>query len=706
LNKRNAVCTSFLLAAAVSGLAACSQGSGSEATAVASSAVGDNWDQHGGTADEQRFSGLTEITAENVAKLGLAWSFELDTNRGQEATPLMVDGVLYTTTAWSKVVALDAETGKLLWSYDPKVPGDSGFKACCDVINRGVAYSKGRVFVGTLDGRLEALDAKTGKLVWSTLTVDQSHPYTISGAPRVVKGKVIIGNGGADYGVRGYVTAYDEMSGKQVWRFYTVPGDPAKSDNAASDDVIESLVRKTWFGDDYIKSGGGGTVWDSIVYDEELDQLYIGVGNGSPINHVERSKGKGDNLFLSSIVALNPDTGKYLWHYQEVPGETWDYTATQQITLATMPVGGAQRKVLFQAPKNGFFYIIDRTNGKLLSAEKFAPVNWADRIDMKTGRPVEAAGARYEKEPFLAAVGGAGAHSWHAMSFSPQTGLVYIPAQLIPTLFNREENFSFKPGQWNLGFDMMRTKLPTAAADRKAMLSGLSGWLLAWDPVQQKEVWRVSHGGPWNGGVLSTAGGLVFQGTADRQFVAYDAAKGTKLWSFPASSSIIAAPITYRVKGTQYVAVLAGNGGAIPLALPDFNGPRLQPNGRVLVFKLGGTAKLPEFDLTPPPPAQVAEKPSADQLERGRVMFADNCATCHGLGGWSAGVLPDLRRSGVLGSAEAWQSVVYDGALRENGMISFKPYLTSEQIETIRLYLGTQADALRAEAGAASKQER
>lgn len=668
--------------------------SGSDKADADVAAAAQDWPWHGGTSDEQRFSRLDDINAENVGKLSLAWSFELDTNRGQEATPLVVDGVLYTSTAWSKVVALDGATGEQLWAYDPQVPGKTGFSACCDVINRGVAYQDGRIFLGTLDGRLQALDARTGRLIWSTLTVDPDKPYTISGAPRVLRGKVLIGNGGADYGVRGYVSAYDEKTGKLVWRFYTVPGDPAKPDNAASDDILERLARPTWSGSEYIKTGGGGTVWDSIVYDAELEQLYIGVGNGSPDNHVLRSEGKGDNAFLASIVALNPDTGKYIWHYQQVPGETWDYTSTQQIMLATLPVNGRRRPVILHAPKNGFFYVLDRKTGKLVSAEKFAPANWAERINLKTGRPVETPGARYTDKPFLATIGGTGAHSWQAMSFSPKTGLVYIPVQTVPALYNRDRNWTFRPGRWNLGFDMMRSQLPVDPADRKAMISGLKGWLSAWDPVAQKEVWRAPHSGPWNGGTVATAGNLVFQGTADKAFEAYRANDGKKLWSFQTDAGIIAAPVTYEVNGEQYVAVLSGTGGALPLALPSFAGARSVPNGRVLAFKIGGRAKLPAFTPTTQPVNAVEVKASADTVEKGRILFADNCGSCHGMGGWSAGIIPDLRRSGALGDPAVWRSIVIDGALQERGMIGFKAYISPADAEAIRAFLGSEARAL------------
>ncbi|MBP7337081.1 PQQ-dependent dehydrogenase, methanol/ethanol family [Niveispirillum sp.] len=659
-----------------------------------------NWLSHGRTYGEQRFSPLDQINPASIGRLRLAWYHDLDTNRGQEGTPLIVDGVLYTTTAWSKVVAVDAATGKPLWSHDPQVPGRAAFNGCCDVVNRGPAFADGKLFLGTLDGRLQALDARTGTLLWSVQTTDPNQPYTITGAPRVAKGKVFIGNGGAEYGVRGYVSAYDSATGKLVWRFYTVPGDPARKDGAASDAILETLGRPTWSGEDYWKKygGGGGTVWDAIVYDPDLDQLYIGVGNGSPLNHVIRSEGKGDNLFLSSIVALDPDTGAYRWHYQEVPGESWDYTASQQIMLADLPVGGRQRKVILHAPKNGFFYVIDRQTGKTLSAEKYAPTNWATHIDLTTGRPAIVAEARYLEKPFVATVGSAGAHSWHPMAFSPQTGLVYIPVQLIPGYYHRDKAFTYRKGRWNLGYDLMRVPIPRDADGRKAMQDSLQGWLSAWDPVTQKEVWRADHGMAWNGGALATGGGLVFQGTFDGRFRAYDAGNGTELWSFAAQTSVMAGPVSYSVNGRQFIAVLAGTGGAVPLALPSFQGPQARPNGRILAFALDGAAALPPLDTIVAPPSNASVPAPAERIEQGRILYADNCGGCHGMGTLSGGILPDLRRSLVLESAEAWQQVVIEGAFQDRGMISFRPFLTAQDAETIRAYVADEAAHLRREA--------
>jgi alcohol dehydrogenase (cytochrome c)/quinohemoprotein ethanol dehydrogenase len=651
-----------------------------------------DWLTHGGTYAEQRYSALDAVNVDTIARLGLAWYVDLDTSRGQEGTPLVVDGTMYATTAWSKVYAVDAASGNVLWTYDPKVPGAVGRSACCDVVNRGAAYYEGKVFVGTLDGRLIALDAKSGALRWSTQTLDTSKPYTITGAPRAAKGKVFIGNGGAEYGVRGYVSAYDANTGELAWRFYTVPGDPdAMPEGAASDEALGKIAQQTWFGDAYFKMGGGGTVWDSIVYDPELDRLYIGTGNGSPWNRRLRSEGRGDNLFLSSIVALDPQTGKYLWHYQETPGETWDFTAAQQITLATLEIDGARRQAILHAPKNGFFYVIDRRTGRPISAEKFVPVNWAERIDLATGRPIENPAARFENAAYIASSGAAGAHNWHSMSFSPKTGLVYVPAQQIPFVYTDDARFEYRPGEWNLGVDMLGTKLPRDAEGRAAMLKALEGRLIAWDPVAQREVWRVDYDGPWNGGTLATAGGLVFQGTRNARFKAYRADDGADVWDFDAQNAIIAAPISYAVGGEQYVAVMVGNGGGLPLTLPAFEGPGPRLNGRIMAFKLGGSAALPPISSTVAAPLEVDTESSAASVEAGAALYARYCATCHGMETLSAGVLPDLRRSPMLASAAAWRSVVIDGALVQRGMVSFTGQLTPADAESIRAYVADEA---------------
>ena len=681
-------------------------------SAVLVGADGDsaNWVSHGRTYSEQRFSPLDAVNRENVGQLGLAWYADMDTGRGQEATPLVIDGKLYLTTAWSKVKAFDATTGAKLWEYDPEVPGETAVKACCDVVNRGLAAWGDKLFFGTLDGRLIALDRETGKVAWEKVTVDQSKSYTITGAPRVIDGKVIIGNGGAEFGVRGFVAAYDAGSGDQLWKFYTVPeGGDAKDQPAYLQKAAETWNMDVLGANDAI--GGGGTVWDSMAYDPELDLLYIGVGNGSPWNRAYRSPGKdgtgeGDNLYLSSIVAIRPKTGEYVWHYQTTPGETWDFTATQHIILADMEIDGKPRKVLMQAPKNGFFYVIDRETGQFISAKPYVGLNWASGIDPKTGRPIENPETRIDKtgKPALVLPGPLGGHNWHPMAYSPTENLVYIPAFEAGMMYAPEANW--KPDRargFNVGFSLAG-ELPSDGGFRKEVAGTLKGRLVAWDPVAQKARWTVEHPGPWNGGLLATGGGLVFQGTTGSEFNAYDAANGTKLWSFAAQTGVVAPPVTYTVNGEQYIAVLAGWGGAYALSVDGDLINRKAPVrniSRLLVFKLGGTAKLPPepalADLPLDPPPSTA---SPEVIAVGQVKYGRYCAVCHAPGAVGSTVLPDLRRAGSLESAAAWSAVVHDGVLKSNGMASFKGSLSKEEIEAIRAYVISRANADKAiEAG-------
>lgn len=671
-----------------------------DAVLLEASASPQNWLTHGGTYDEQRFSPLTQVNVGNVARLGLEWSLELDTNRGQETTPLAVDGRVYLTTAWSKVVAIDGKSGRKLWQYDPKVPGSVAVKGCCDVVNRGAAYYDGKIYVGTFDGRLVALDADSGAVVWSVNTVDVSRPYTITGAPRIVKGNVIIGNGGADLGVRGYVSAYDAQSGKRAWRFYTVPRPDGQADGEVSDSVLQAKAARTWSDGAWKETGGGGTVWDAIVYDRDFDQILIGVGNGSPWNHVLRSGGKGDNLFLSSILALDAATGAYKWHYQLNPGESWDFTATQNIILATLNIAGKPRKVLMQAPKNGYFYVIDRSNGKLVSARNFAKVNWATGIDMVTGRPIETKEARYRDGAALIYPSAFGAHSWYPMSYSPQTGLVYIPAQEIPMFYERESAFRHRPGTFNTGVFSPKNRLPDDKAQIAAIRAAVEGSLVAWDPVAQREVWRVKQEGPSNAGTLATAGGLVFEGTPQGYFRAYDARNGTRLWQFQAQTSVVGSPISYSIDGAQYVLVVSGAGGGFAVSSPFVDDKRPKPNGRVLAFRIGGKARLPAYVPPELQPAVLSSEPfTPAQVSRGEQIYETTCGWCHGAGTQAGGVLPDLRRSPALADRDTWEAVVIKGMLEERGMVSFASVITPEDAQAVRAYVASRARALAAQEG-------
>ena len=653
---------------------------------VAADREPENWMVHGRTYSEQRFSPLKQINDQNVSQLKLAWFFDLDTRRGQEATPLVIDGVMYFTSAWSKVFALNAATGAELWSYDPKVPGAWGVNACCDVVNRGVAAWNGKVFVGTLDGRLIALDAATGKPLWETLTVDRNFRYTITGAPRVVKGKVIIGNGGGEFGVRGYVSAYDAETGKLLWRFYTVPGDPSKP----FESPILERAAKTWSGD-WWKAGGGGTVWDAIVYDPELDLLYIGTGNGGPWGEKYRSPKGGDNLLTCSIIALKPDAGEYVWHYQEDAADDWDYDSAEQIILADVSIEGQPRKVLLQAPKNGFFYVLDRTNGKLISAKPFTYINWATAVDVKTGRPIETALARYPgSNPAPVVPGPLGAHSWQPMSYSPLTGLVYIPVNDVGFKYKSADNFEPKKLAANYGIDVVAAGMPQDPKIKKAILDTVKGKLVAWNPLQQKQAWAVERLGPWNGGTLSTAGNLVFEGTAAGNVKAYRADTGLELWSFAAQTGVMAGPVTYAINGEQYVAVLAGWGGVFPLATGEvsFKSGRVRNISRMLVFKLGGTANLPAFEPLQEPPVvpPLPNRARAAAIHKGEQLFQRYCAACHGDVAVSGGVLPDLRYSSTLENDE-WFSDVLAGMLQSDGMVSFAKELSHQDAADIRGYV-------------------
>lgn len=641
------------------------------------------WMSYGRNYDEQRFSPLDQINTENVNELGLAWFADFDTNRGQEATPLIIDGTVYVSTAWSKVYAYDALSGEELWFYDPAVPGEWAVNACCDVVSRGVAAWEGKIYLGALDGRLIALDAQSGEEVWSIQTTDTDLPYTITGAPRVASGMVLIGQGGAEFGVRGYLSAYDANNGDLLWRFYTVPGNPAEG---FENDIL-ALAAETWSGE-WWALGGGGTVWDSIVYDQVLDQIYFGVGNGSPWNAEIRSPGGGDNLFLSSIVAVDADTGEYRWHYQTTPRETWDYTATQPIMIANLPINGQERRVVMQAPKNGFFYMLDAENGDLISAEAFSTVNWASEVSIETGRPIEYPEARYNVtgEGSVVIPGPEGAHSWHPWSYNPDAGLVYIPEIRSSFGYVADNDFSVRSIGSNLGVDVPAgMQLAGQEGQMEAMNEGR---LLAWNPLTQQEVWSVSFGTGRGGGTMTTAGNLVFQGnTSDRELAAYHAETGEKLWAMPVQTGVSAGAASYMINDEQYIAIVTGSRPQGGYYAPNYS--------RLLVFKLGGEASLPQvqdFTQRPlDPPQSVA---SAELIAAGENLFADNCTLCHGENSstLSRGTFPDLTRTPLLYSQEAFDAVVLNGILSDRGMVSFDEDLDPVDTEGIRAYLIEEAN--------------
>ncbi|MFT4519673.1 MAG: quinohemoprotein ethanol dehydrogenase [Halioglobus sp.] len=682
----------------LSAVVACSMNSqnGSSSSDGAQSALPDTeWVLHGLDVGEQRHSALAQINRDNVQSLGLAWHHDLPTKRGVEATPLMVDGTLYVTGSWSILYALDAVTGELKWTHDPKVDRAFLAKGCCGAPNRGAAYHEGKIIISTFDGRLVALDADDGELLWDVQTTDRGQSYTITGAPRIAGDLVVIGNGGAELGVRGYVSAYEIETGKQVWRFYTVPGNPADG----FEDKVQEMAAKTWTGE-WWEWGGGGTVWDSMVYDPELDLMYIGAGNGSPWNQSLRSPDGGDNLFLASIVALKASTGEYVWHYQTTPGETWDYTATQHIMLSDLEIDGKQRKVLMQAPKNGFFYVLDRVTGELISAEPFAVTTWATGIDMETGRPMETENARLFDGKNVTLPSNAGAHNWPPMSYHPETGLVYIPTMVFPVTFKQpteEKDSKPRQGKWNVGFDRMANSIPKIDNIGEIFAEQFTGNLLAWDPVAQEARWTTSTGRPNGGGVLSTAGNLVFHSGQDNLFNAYDAATGERLWTYDQQSSGVT-PMTYALDGVQYIAIMVGIGGGFAseggAVVHDW---KLPPLSRVMVYKLGGEAGLPPLapdTSTMPKPMPVTA--SAEVVARGEVVYQRHCAYCHGDGFRTGGPNPDLRWSseGIHG---LWQDIVRGGILESIGMVSFAEFVSEEDAEAIRQFTLSEANRLYAQ---------
>ena len=662
----------------------------SSAAAVAPTPADDSsevsWALHGNDWGEQRHSTLDQINTDNVTELGLSWYFDMYTDRGVEATPLMVNGTLYVTSAWSIVYALDARSGELKWFHDPKVPREFLAKGCCDAVNRGVAYADGRILSSTYDGRLLALDAESGEVLWDIQTTDRDQSYTISGAPRIAGDKVIIGNGGAELGVRGYVTAYSIATGEQAWRFWTVPGNPA--DGFENDTM--AMAAETWTGE-WWKWGGGGTAWDSLVYDPELNLVYLGVGNGSPWNHKLRSPDGGDNLFLASIVAVNADSGEYVWHYQTAPGDTWDYTATQHMMLADINWQGEPRKVLMQAPKNGFFYVIDRVTGELLSAEPFTAMTWATHVDMETGRPVETPTARVFDGNNVTVPSNAGGHNWPAMSLHPELGLVYIPTMQVGIQFKEPTNVrDMEPAQgyWNQGFDRTNYAPPVIENIDDIIASQFTGQLLAWDPVAAKPAWKGELGPVSGGGVLSTAGNLVFQGHHNK-FRALNAANGDLLWSYDVQTVAMAPAITYALDGEQYVAVAVGFGGGLAAEGGAVaHGWDIEANiSRVMVFKLGGDVELPApTDRTEPYPQPLPVTASADVVAHGQAIYQRHCSVCHGDGLRTGGLTPDLKRSNE-GTHGIWQEIVRGGILSGAGMVSFADFVSESDAEAVRQYV-------------------
>jgi len=660
---------------------------------------GANWSSFGGDTSENHYSPLDEINDGNVQRLGLLWSYDLPVTMNGLATPLAIDGILYFPVGHSVIHAMDARTGELLWKYDPDVYSRARHKLRAGWPVRGLAYRNGLVYSGTLDGRLIALDARDGSLRWSAMTVDPEDARYITGPPWIINDKVIIGHGGADYSaMRGYVTAYDAETGAQAWRFYLVPGNPADGfENAAME-----MAAKTWTGE-WWKFGGGATAWHAMAWDEKYNHVYVGTGNASPWNQKIFSPEGGDNLFLASILALNADTGEYVWHYQANPGETWDFNNNMDIELTTLEIGGQRRDVILHAPKNGFFYVLDRKDGTLLSAEQFADtVTWAERIDLATGRPVENPKARYPNgEFFIGYPGQWGAHPVAAMSYNRKTGLVYIPTTESYTVYSDApdlDTWTHPPStsmHVSSGISAARWNVPAQSPPYS--------YLQAWDPVLGKRVWEKRLIGMQNGAALSTAGNLVFQGQVTGEISAYAADSGEKLWSFDARVGVAAQPVTYLVDGKQYITVLAGWRGTGASGLPQEWNYYTQQR-RVLTFVLDGEASLPVVDTPVPPLLDTPELVIDDaKAALGMAVFHRNCHVCHGPRLISGGAAPDLRRGGFAVSMEGLSAVLQQGALLPRGMPQFAEMPDSEVVGLLHYIRREARAAIAAEAAAQAR---
>jgi len=686
----------------------------SSATAV--SETSGEWLTGGGDEAQRYYSPLKAINRDNVASLGYAWHHDLPAEHGYEATPLMVDGVLYGSGPKGTAFAVDAKTGASRWRFEPDI--DLGFvrKVCCGVVNRGVAIQGDRLFVAALDGFLYALDRHSGEVLWRADSfVDRERGYTITGAPYLAGDVVVIGNAGAEFDARGYITAYDAVTGEQRWRFFTVPA----SATGPHEHPELALAASTWDPESLWEVGLGGTVWDAMVYDSELGLLYVGTGNAAPYPRKLRSPAGGDNLYLASILAIDSRTGSLVWHYQTTPGDNWDFTATQKMILADLMIDGAKRQVIMQAPKNGFFYVLDRRTGEFISAKPYAAVNWASHIDPETGRPVETEQAEYFDEPKLIFPGPQGAHNWQPMSYSPDTGLVYIPVKEAGVIWTMpEEPFVYQkgglnshaqyvfttPGEWGLDSPLAKSLPPIDVLGAGQPDTTIRGFLRAWNPVTQTLAWEQETSGPWagtmnafwnGGGLLSTAGGLVFQGRGTGFLVALDASTGEELHRMYVGLSMMAAPMTYAIDGEQYVAILTGTGGGngndyVPgMAAYDYGNA-----GRLVSFKLGGgelplRPKLARDEGTLAQP-EVARRGDEQAIERGEVLYRRNCAKCHSnIDGRGSGI-PDLRLMSAT-THEAFKQIVLEGTLAERGMGSFADLLTEVEVEDLHSYLIEEA---------------
>jgi len=666
------------------------------------------WLTSGGDWRQSYYSPLSLINASNVSGLGYAWSYDLETTLGLEATPVVVDGVMYASAPWGFVHAVDARTGKRLWRFDPQVDASIASKACCGVVNRGLTVAEGRVFVASTDGRLFSLDTKTGKVLWQTDTIiDHSRGYSVTGGVFLTKDSVVIGNSGADLDARGYVSAYTIRDGRLQWRFFTVP---ASARGPFENPELKAAAR-TWDANSRWEVGLGGTVWDGMAYDPQLNLIYFGTGNAQMLNQELRSPSGGDNLFVCSLIALHADTGRMAWYYQEVPGDQWDYDAVAPIILADLTIRRRVRKVLLHAPKDGFFYVLDRANGELLSAEPYVPVTWANRVDKVTDRPMITEQADYSHQPRLVFPGTAGAHLWQPMAFNPTIKLVYIPAIEAGDVFwMPKQPFVYEQGAGNRNVlnewpTLSEGKLSLQSQESKELppLSELArgqpdptirGFLRAWDPVENRVAWQVETSDRWagetnamanGGGVMTTASGLVFQGRSTGYLHVYRADDGQSLAQIKIGTSIMAAPMTYELDGAQYIAVMAGFGGALGGAAPEGTAAYRYGNaGRIVTLRLGGgPVPLPPevshaADFPRPPLERLG---TAELVERGNELFRRNCNRCH-LNTGAGGVVPDLRRMSAQTHAE-FADIVLRGKRVSKGMGSFAQILSEDDVNAI-----------------------
>ena len=670
----------------------------------------EQWTLPGRDQNGSYFSPLQDINTGNVGALGIAWEYRTHTSRGLEATPLVIDGVMYTTGVFGRVYALDAASGRELWTYDPGVDGQWGRYACCDAVNRGLVVAGGRIYVGALDGYLHAIDAHTGKRLWRVDTLlgrTEHRPYTITGAPLVAGNLVIIGNGGGEFaGARGYVSAYDLSTGALRWRFFTVPRDPALG---PQDQPHLTAALATWDPRHPWSTGSSGNVWDGMAYDPALNLIYIGTANPGPYDsHLGGRKG-GDELYCASIIAIHADSGTMAWYYQTVPGDRWDFDSTQKFVLAELPIQGKSRRVLMQAAKNGFYYVLDRVTGELLSAHEFAFVSWTRGLDPKTGRPIPDPSANYDKAPALVFPSESGAHSWQPMAFDAQRGTMYIPViesgNVILEAEERRAGYvdaqfttpSFVAESYDpAALQSLYGALPSMQQLSRGMKTTLQsrGVLRAWSVAEHRTLWEAPTASPWDGGVLATAGGLVFQGDAAGHLNAYAADGGRQLLSLPLGTSIMAAPMSYRIDAVQYVAVMAGFGGAeLAVTLdPATAAYRYGNDGRLIVLRLGGSAPvLPRLAQESPAPQPPPRPADSVQIASGEVLYNRYCSRCHAFG---RAVLPDLRRMDP-GTQKIFDLIVRGGAYASKGMGRFDDVLSSGDVQAIHAYLIDQAWKLK-----------